>query len=323
MRNLRLALTVASLAFICTLSSCSLTSLVAGKAIGKFIRSSLQPSETSRDTAKAWSDEIADYPFLKGWRDSLIQTKAIRDTFLTSDDGIRLHALYIKSADSSRVTAIVLHGHTRSSVSVAHLGYMYSHDMGYNVILPDMRMSGLSGGDHYTMGWEERRDVEKWIDLAPHLFSDSTEILIHGVSMGAATAMMVAGDSISERVKWYIEDCGYSSITDEFKYLMNKDYHVDKVSILKTAVKQARKIYKLDFNKVSPEDFIKKCRKPMLFIHGSADTYVPTSMVMKLYDVKPDPKELWIVPGAGHDGSYSKDPKEYEKRIRDFLSRYK
>ena len=60
----------------------------------------------------------------------------------------------------------------------------------------------------------------------------------------------------------------------------------------------------------------------MLFIHGDADTYVPTWMVYELYKAKPEPKELWIVPGATHAMSYRDDTEEYVNKVRLFVDKY-
>lgn len=288
----------------------------------KLLKTALQPTNTSKDTTVAWKNEIKEYPYIGTWRDSLTKVSALRDTFITAPDYANLHALFIKSAHHSNITAIVIHGHTSSSVGVAHLGYMYNHDLGYNVILPDLRLSGLSDGDHYTMGWDERKDIKLWIDLAKKIFSDSTQIVIHGVSMGAATTMMLAGDTLPQNVKWFVEDCGYTSVWEQFQYVLAKDYHISSKSLLKSAQKKAEKLYNLNFKKASSEEQIKKSNLPMLFIHGDGDTYVPVKMVEQLYKVKPEPKELWIVPGATHAHSYKSAPKEYTKQVKDFISKY-
>lgn len=57
----------------------------------------------------------------------------------------------------------------------------------------------------------------------------------------------------------------------------------------------------------------------MLFIHGDADTFVPTWMVYPLYEAKPEPKELWIVPGATHAMSYKDYPQEYTEHVKKFV----
>ena len=67
---------------------------------------------------------------------------------------------------------------------------------------------------------------------------------------------------------------------------------------------------------------VKKCALPMFFIHGDADDFVRTWMVHPLYEAKPQPKELWLVPGAAHAVSYKENKIEYTRRIQDFLDKY-
>ena len=57
----------------------------------------------------------------------------------------------------------------------------------------------------------------------------------------------------------------------------------------------------------------------MFFIHGDKDNFVPTYMVHKVYEAKPQPKELWIVPGADHATSYFYYPEEYTSRVEHFI----
>ena len=65
-----------------------------------------------------------------------------------------------------------------------------------------------------------------------------------------------------------------------------------------------------------------KCDLPMMFIHGDKDDFVPTAMVYPLYEAKSEPKELWLVPKAGHAVSYNKYPQEYTRRVDAFVSKY-
>ena len=46
----------------------------------------------------------------------------------------------------------------------------------------------------------------------------NAEIVLYGVSMGGATVMMASGEDLPGNVKAIIEDCGYSSVWDEFSY---------------------------------------------------------------------------------------------------------
>lgn len=96
------------------------------------------------------------------------------------------------------------------------IGYMYNKELGFNILLPDLRDTGLSGGDAIQMGWLDRKDVIQWMDTANEIYGDSTRMVVHGISMGAATTMMVSGEPQPGYVKCFVEDCGYTNVWDQF-----------------------------------------------------------------------------------------------------------
>lgn len=98
-------------------------------------------------------------------------------------------------------------------------------DKGYSVLMPDARAHGESEGNLIGMGWPERFDILKWIDKI--IESDpEAQIVLYGISMGAATVMMTSGENLPDNVKAVIEDCGYSSVFDELKWMANSMGHV-------------------------------------------------------------------------------------------------
>lgn len=74
------------------------------------------------------------------------------------------------------------------------------------------------------MGWKDRWDVIRWSEIANEIFKvkgeerkvKNTRQVIHGISMGAATTMAVSGEKTPDYVKCFVEDCGYTSVWDEF-----------------------------------------------------------------------------------------------------------
>jgi len=67
---------------------------------------------------------------------------------------------------------------------------------------------------------------------------------------------------------------------------------------------------------------VKRNHKPMLFIHGGADTFVPTRMVYQVYRADAGPKELLVVPGAKHAAALSHAPALYTKTVKAYLAKY-
>ena len=152
-------------------------------------------------------------------------------------------------------------------------------------------------------------------------------MVAHGISMGAATTMMVSGEVEHGQyqqpfIKCFVEDCGYTSVWDEFRGELKAQFNLPAFPLLHTANWLCRQEYGWDFLEASALEQVKKCTLPMLFIHGDADTFVPTWMVYPLYEAKPEPKELWIVPGATHAMSYKDYPQEYTEHVKKFVGKY-
>lgn len=270
----------------------------------------------------SWNYLFKEYPYVRPWVDSLRRIDALKDTFIVATDGTRLHAYYATSPDTVRQTAVIVHGYTDNAVRMLMIGYLYHHDLHYNILLPDLRYAGLSEGTHIQMGWNDRLDVLRWMDVANHIFGGNTQMVVHGISMGAATTMMLSGESQQNYVKCFVEDCGYTSVWDQFSKELSEQFHLPDVPLLYAADMLCRIRYGWNFREASALEQVKKCSLPMLFIHGDADDYVPTWMVHKLYEAKPRPKELWIVPQAAHAASYHNHRTEYTYRVREFTAKY-
>ena len=264
----------------------------------------------------------ANYPFLRPWVDSLNQVNALKDTFILNPEGIRLHAYYIAAPKPTPKTAVIVHGYTDNAISMFMIGYLYSHDLQFNILLPDLQHHGESEGPAIQMGWKDRLDVMQWMHVANQIYGDSTRMVVHGISMGGATTMMVAGEEQPEFVKCFVEDCGYTSVWDEFSHELKLAFHLPKFPLMYTTSWLCEQKYGWNFKEASSLKQVEKADLPMFFIHGDKDTYVPTWMVYPLYEAKPNPKELWIVPGAKHAVSYKENKKRYTNRVKNFVDKY-
>ena len=142
--------------------------------------------------------------------------------------------------------------------------------------------------------------------------------------MGGAITMFTSGEEFADslRVKAFIEDCGFSSTWDELVYQLKADYGMPSFPILNIADWFSFFRFGWDFKGSDAVKQVAKCKKPMLFIHGDADDFVPTDMVFKCYEAKKDGyKELWIVPGAAHARSIHENWDEYCERCEEFINR--
>ena len=276
----------------------------------------------SRDIPGSYTYLYKDYPELRPWVDSLRTARALQDTLIRSERGERLHTLYVRAAQPTGKTAVIVHGYTDNAVRMLPIGYLYSRQLGCNILLPDLHAHGESEGEAVRMGWLDRLDVLRWMDTANELFGDSTRMVVHGISMGAATTMMVSGETLPAYVKCFVEDCGYTSVWDEFSGELKNQFGLPTFPLLDVTSWLCGLRYNWTFREASALEQVKKCTLPMFFIHGDKDDFVPTWMVHPLYEAKPAPKELWLVPGAAHAVSYKENKVEYTRRVRDFTGKY-
>ena len=284
---------------------------------------SLRPDAKMREkNASAYEYMYAEYPFLRPWVDSLNAAGALRDTTITDSQGLRLHAIYAAAPAPTGRTAIIVHGYTDCAVRMLMIGYLYNHDLGCNILLPDLHYHGASEGRAIRMGWLDRLDVLRWMEVADGIFGGNTQMVVHGISMGAATTMMAAGEPQKPYVKCFVEDCGYTSIWDEFSNELKTSFGLPAFPLLYTANWLCDLKYGWNFREASALRQVAKCELPMLFIHGGADDYVPTWMVYPLYEAKPGHKELWVVPDAAHAFSYRDNREEYTRRVGEFVGKY-
>ena len=186
-----------------TLLLLAIVALTAGSFF--LLNHALRPADNKgRDTEGSYAYMFQTYPFLRPWVDSLRRAGALCDTFITADDGVRLHALYARATRPTRRSAVIVHGYKDCAVRMLMIGYLYHHDLGFNILLPDLYGAGQSGGDYIRMGWLDRYDVIRWTSVADELFGPEATIAVHGISMGAATTMMVAGEKQQADVRCFV-----------------------------------------------------------------------------------------------------------------------
>ena len=238
---------------------------------------------------------------------------------ITADDGTLLAARYYHHADGAPL-AIIFHGYKGFARRDGMGGYTLCKRLGYNVLLPDQRSHGASGGHTITMGVKERYDCRAWAYWAYKRFGPEVPIFLMGVSMGAATVLLASGLDLPETVRGIIADCGYTSPHD----ICTKVLKTVVPSALMSPIYAVGRVGTLLYGRFDPDDAdcrqaVAKARIPILFIHGEADDFVPCEMSRENFDACASPKWLVTIPGAGHAVSYYVDIPAYEKAVTEFL----
>ncbi|MGL5378543.1 alpha/beta hydrolase [Clostridium sp.] len=249
----------------------------------------------------------------------LLEKSNYEDLYMTSKDGLKLHNYLINNGDSNK-WAITVHGYTSEGYKTASYARRF-HEMGYNVLVPDLMSHGTSEGDYIGMGWDERYDIIDLINYIVEKDSDA-EIVLFGVSMGAATVMNVSGEELPTNVKAIVEDCGYTSVWDEFAYQLNDLFGLPPFPMMHISNMIAKVKAGYSIKEAAPIKQIAKSKTPTLFIHGDEDDFVPYFMLDELYNAANVEKEKLIIKGAGHAKASDVDPKLYWETVNSFLNKY-
>lgn len=240
------------------------------------------------------------------------------DKYIESYDKLQLHS-YVVTQNSNK-WAIVVHGYGGSGKLMSDKS-KYFYDMGYNVLIPDLRGHGKSEGDYIGMGWKDRLDIISWINFIIKE-NPNAEIVLHGTSMGAATVLMTSGENLPSNVKAIVADCAYTSAWDEFSYQLETYLKVPSYYILNVTNMVTKLKAGYSLKEASALECVKKATVPILFIHGDKDKFVPYSMMDKLYDATSSPKEKLTIDGGEHANSDLVSPFLYWLTLEDFLNQY-
>ena len=240
------------------------------------------------------------------------------DKYIESYDKLQLHS-YVVTQNSNK-WAIVVHGYGGSGKLMSDKS-KYFYDMGYNVLIPDLRGHGKSEGDYIGMGWKDRLDIISWINFIIKE-NPNAEIVLHGTSMGAATVLMTSGENLPSNVKAIVADCAYTSAWDEFSYQLETYLKVPSYYILNVTNMVTKLKAGYSLKEASALECVKKATVPILYIHGDKDKFVPYSMMDKLYDATNSPKEKLTIEGGEHANSDLVSPFLYWLTVEDFLNQY-
>ncbi|MCZ0717442.1 alpha/beta hydrolase [Aerococcus kribbianus] len=256
----------------------------------------------------------------------LENTKSLhQDVSIKSDDGLTLRGEIFKQDKEHQTNkwAVIVHGYQVNKEHMYPVSNRY-YEEGYNILTYDQRGLGESQGDYITMAIKEKYDLINWLEFLIAEHPDS-EIVTHGQSLGAATVMSASGlDDFPDQVIAVIEDSGYSSVWGVFESELHQRFALPAFPALHMAGIMA--YFRADINIFSDgqvTDLLAKSTTPTLYIHGTADDFVPYQMVHDVYNALPiAEKERYIAPEAAHSESKYLDPDDYYQTVFDFIDQY-
>jgi len=239
------------------------------------------------------------------------------NVYTESRDGLRLHAKYYHSSDTAPLM-ILCHGYRSVSERDFSGGGVKCIEDGCNVLLIDQRAHGESEGRVISFGIKEREDVLSWIEWANASFSPPCDIVLCGISMGAATVILASALDLPKNVRGIIADCPYSSASEVILRSGRKmgfpKFLIKPLASLAGVLYGGFRLRDGDVAKAA-----KQSKIPILLIHGEEDSLVPISMGEKIADA--ECVSFHRFPVAKHGMSFLVDSDRYISVWNSFLKK--
>ncbi len=232
---------------------------------------------------------------------------------ITGRNKYKLSARIYPAKTPGKKWIMALHGYNNRSLTIAKYAVIFNK-LGYNVIAPDMRRSGESGGKTVTFGYFERRDTEDWLEYMYNTYGDIS-IGLYGISLGAATATLVT--SLRNDIRFLISYCSFSSFKDII-ISRGPDYLSKIMLLYPSIVAGAYLLSRAVLSNIDIADAAKEVDCPMLIMHSKKDAFTPYWHALKLSEANPR-ATLHLFEEGAHARAYSVAPEAYERIITEFI----
>ena len=237
---------------------------------------------------------------------------------VTSHDGLKLAGTYIP-AENARACVILFHGY-RSWGLRDYGGLLpFYGENGLSMVVVDQRACGSSEGEFITFGVKERLDAKTWAEAMDARFGGEMPIILDGISMGATTVMMAADLELPESVVGLIADCGFTSPFDIIAHVAKTGFHMPAFPMVYLLSLAASMRAGFSYRQCDTRKTLANNRRPIFFLHGGDDTFVPTHMTEQNYAAAGGWKRKLIVPGAGHGLSYMVDKPACQRALMEYM----
>ncbi len=244
---------------------------------------------------------------------------AYEEVTLTTSDGLNLTAWHIPN-EAGRGTVIYLHGH------LYHRGQMldqaaFLHEHGFGGLLLDFRRHGGSEGDLVTFGYHEWRDVEAAVRHAVDRQGEEKPVILWGVSMGAAIALLAAPAEAG--IDAVIAESSFYAGAETLRSDMKRMFGLPPVPFwfLTSTITELR--VGIDIDTLDVGRAVSDLRDvSVLLVGGTADWRMPLSNNERLYERIPSAhKEMLVVEDATHGDIWEMGRETYAEKVLRFLEK--
>lgn len=236
---------------------------------------------------------------------------------IRGEDGVKLTGRFFPCKKPKRLI-IAFHGWRSSWSRDYGIIYPFWQENNCSILYAEQRGQNNSEGEYMGFGLSERFDCARWAKCADKIYDGKVPVYLAGISMGASTVLMASDLEMPKSVCGIMADCGFTSPDAIFSYIAKNNLHM--TYRFKRII--ADYLFKRKINMKSGEystvEALKKTDIPVLFIHGTDDTFVPVTMTYENYKACNSPKRLLIVPGANHAVSYLADENLYREAVLSF-----
>ena len=226
-------------------------------------------------------EEIKKTPMAKYYKyivesDQWLKEHRVKDIYIISHDGLRLHGLWVK-AHNAKGTVILAHGYRSTYLLDLSAALPFYHGLGLNILIPEQRSHGKSEGRFITFGVKESADMQQWIQYHNANYGE-VPVLLAGVSMGASSMLYLADKDLPMNVRGIIADCGFSSPKDIISEVFHRVIHLSAVPTIWVTELLARMFADFSLYEKDSRKILANSRVPVLLVHGTEDGFVPCEM---------------------------------------------
>lgn len=194
----------------------------------------------------------------------------------------------------------------------------FLNKQGYGVLLIDLQAHGETPGKRITFGLRESEDVAAAVAFLRKTFP-SERIAAIGVSLGAA-AIVLAKHAL--RLDAVVLESLHPTIEEAIENRLRLHLGEYGPVLLPLVLVQLAFYLDVSIAELDPITRIGDLNAPLLLIAGSADEHTKVPETERLFAAARQPKDIWIVPGAGHFNMHSYAGREYEERVSFFLDQH-
>jgi len=212
--------------------------------------------------------------------------------------------------------AVLVHGYADAKVGAIAWAPAW-HALGFNLLVPDLRAHGESGGRVCTAGYFERHDLSQLLDeLKADRPEETRRMVLFGLSMGAAVAGATA--ALRTDIAAVVMDSPYADFRSAAMA------HMDRLGLpgywlQRTAIRLGEWLTYANYQAVRPPASIARLPCPALVILSGDDEFLSPRDRGMLEQAIRSPDELWSVEGVEHLMAFSSGAQQYAARLGRFL----